>query len=74
MNAFETIKEGLEAKLKGKELTLESNFKDLGLDSLDLVDLVYQFEEELGVQFEDEELAGLKTVQDVVNLIESKQA
>ena len=60
--------------MKGKELTRESNFKDLGLDSLDLVDLVYQFEEELGVQFEDEELAGLKTVQDVVNLIESKQA
>ena len=74
MNAFETIKKELEPKLKGKELTLESNFKDLGLDSLDLVDLVYPFEEELGVQFEDEELAGLKTVQDVVNLIESKQA
>ena len=74
MNAYKKIKKELEPKLKGKELTLESNFKDLGLDSLDLVDLVYQFEEELGVQFEDEELAGLKTVQDVVNLIESKQA
>ena len=35
MNAFETIKKELEPKLKGKELTLESNFKDLGLDKSD---------------------------------------
>lgn len=67
------IKEGLEPKIKGKDLTLESTFKDLGLDSIDLVDLVFQFEEELGIEFEDEELTSLKTVGDVVSLIESKQ-
>ena len=73
MDVFTMIKKGLEPKIKGKDLTLESTFKDLGLDSIDLVDLVFQFEEELGIEFEDEELTSLKTVGDVVSLIESKQ-
>ena len=55
MNYFEQINEKLQPKLKGKELTLESTFKDLGIDSLDLVDLVFELEEELGVTFEDDE-------------------
>ena len=70
MNYFDQINEKLQPKLKGKELTLESTFKDLGIDSLDLVDLVFELEEELGVTFEDDELAGLKTCKDVVALIE----
>ncbi len=73
MDTLEMIKKELEPKLNGKEITLDSTFKDLGLDSLDLVELVFQFEEALGVQFEDDELASLKTVQDVVTLIESKK-
>ena len=73
MNYFDQINEKLQPKLKGKELTLESTFKDLGIDSLDLVDLVFELEEELGVTFEDDELAGLKTCGDVVALIESKK-
>lgn len=72
MNAFEMIKEELAPKLKGKELTLDSTFKDLKIDSLDLADLVFQFEEKLNIEFEEDELMNLKTVQDVVNLIDSK--
>ncbi|WP_164121755.1 phosphopantetheine-binding protein, partial [Sharpea azabuensis] len=56
MDYFDKIKEGLADKLKGKELTMDSEFKALGIDSLDLVDLVFQLEEELNTQFEDEEL------------------
>lgn len=72
MNTFEMIKEELAPKLKGKELTLDSTFKDLKIDSLDLADLVFQFEEKLNIEFEEDELMNLKTVQDVVNLIDSK--
>ena len=72
MTTFEKIKEALEPKLKGKELTLESTFKDFNIDSMDLADLVFDFEETLNIRFEDEELENLKTVQDVVNLIDSK--
>lgn len=74
MNTFEMIKKELEPKLKGKELTLESTFKDVNLDSFDLADLVYQMEENLGIVFEEDELMALKTVGDVVKLIDSKKA
>jgi len=73
MEYFDRIKERLEPKLKGKELTPDLSFKDLGIDSLDLVDLVFELEEEIHVQFEDEELLKLKTVQDLLDLIASKK-
>lgn len=73
MEYFDKIKERLEPKLKGKELTVDMAFKDLGIDSLDLVDLVFELEEEIGVQFEDDELLQLKTVQNLLDLIETKK-
>ncbi len=73
MEYFDKLKERLEPKLQGKELTKDSNFKELGIDSLDLVDLVFELEEEIGVEFEDEELLKLNTVQDLLNLIDSKK-
>lgn len=73
MEYFDKIKERLTPKLKGKELTKESVFKDLGIDSLDLVDLVFELEEEIGVQFDDDELLKIKTVQDLLDLIDTKK-
>lgn len=73
MDYFDKIKDRLSSKLKGQELTEESVFKDLGIDSLDLVDLVFELEEEIGVEFEDEELLQIKTVKDLLNLIDSKK-
>lgn len=72
MDYFDKIKEGLADKLDGQELTLVSNFKDLGIDSLDLVDLVFALEEEIGTQFEDDELLKIKTVRDLCELIDEK--
>ncbi len=45
---------------------------DLEIDSLELVDLTMNFESDLGVTIEDSELEGIKTVGDIVNLIEKK--
>lgn len=73
MNYFDTIKERLSSKLKGQELTKDSVLRDLGIDSLDLVDLVFELEEEIGVQFEDDELLNIKTVQDLLDLIDKKK-
>ena len=57
---------------KNKEVTLESNIKDLGLDSLDIVDLLMDMEEKYGIEFENEEMSSLVTVRDVVKAVESK--
>jgi acyl carrier protein len=45
---------------------------DLEIDSLELVDLTMNFESDLGVTIEDSELEGIKTVGDIVDLIEKK--
>ena len=73
MDYFDKINDRLSGKLKGKELTKESSFKELGIDSLDLVDLVFELEEEIGIEFEDEELLKLSTIQDLLDLIDSKK-
>jgi len=68
---FEKVKEVLvkELTLGEDEITLESNFEELGIDSLDLVELVMQLEEEFDITIE--ESSELKTVQDVVEYIKT---
>ena len=48
--------------------------KDLGLDSLDIVDMLMYVEEEFGVSIDDGDVAEMKTVTDVVKFIESQTA
>ena len=44
--------------------------KDLGADSLDLIELLTQLEDEHGIVIPDEEVEGLKTVGDVAAVLE----
>ena len=57
---------------KAKEVTLDSNIKELGLDSLDIVDLLMDMEEKYGIEFENEEMTSLVTINDVVSAISAK--
>ena len=45
---------------------------DLGADSLDIVELVMDMEEEFDVEIPDEEAEKLKTVNDVTSYLQSK--
>lgn len=47
---------------------------DLGIDSLDFVELSMEIESEFGITIEDGELAEVKTVQDIVNFVDNKLA
>lgn len=52
------------------ELALETSFKDdLGVDSLDLLELVMAFEEEYDIELNPEELEGIDTVGDICEFI-----
>ena len=69
---LEKVKEIIEDKLgvDGVEITAETNFKDdLGVDSLDLLELVMAFEEEYSIELDPEELEGIQTVGDVMEFI-----
>ena len=73
---FEKVKEVLVDAINVDEevITLESNLKDdLGIDSLAAVELSLELETEFDIRIEDEELAKLVTVADIVKLLESKQ-
>lgn len=55
------------------EVKLEASFKDdLGADSLDVVELVMELEEEFDMQIEDEDAEKISTVGTAVSFIESK--
>ena len=73
MNCFEEFKKIIATKVKNPDsITMESSLKDLGLDSLDLLEIVSEGEEKLNIRFEDDELITFKTISDVVNAAERK--
>ena len=73
---FEKVKAVIVEQLGVDEdqVTLEASFADdLGADSLDTVELIMAFEEEFGIEIPDTEAEKIKTVQDVVDYIESSK-
>ena len=70
---IEKVKEILAKKVDISNLKEDDSLSELGLDSLDLVETMIEIEEELGVEFTSEEIANLKTLKDVIKLIESKK-
>ncbi|MCC8048955.1 MAG: acyl carrier protein [Oscillospiraceae bacterium] len=52
------------------EITMDSSFKDLGIDSLDTVEMLMNLEDKLGKEIELEEK--VETVGDLVRYIEQR--
>ena len=56
------------------EVTLQASFRDdLGADSLDVVELVMELEDEFDMEITDEDAEKISTVGDAIAYIESKQ-
>ena len=73
---FENLKEALakQFEVDADSITMDTNLiDDLGADSVDLVELSMSMEDAFGLdEFDEEEVAGLKTVGDTVNFLVSK--
>lgn len=59
--------------IKTGQLTENSTLKDIGIDSLDLVEVLLELEKELNITFSDDELLGCRSISDVVNLVAKKK-
>ena len=58
------------ADVKPEDITLETNVRtDLGLNSLELVNMAVAIEDEFGVEIPDREALGIETVADTIELI-----
>ena len=80
MASVEEIKEKVigivsnQLNIPKEEIRLESAFiADLKADSLDLVELVMEFEDEFGVQIPESDQDKIQSVGDAVNYIMEKQ-
>ena len=75
MSTFEKIREVVARRLSISDLSKikeESSFiDDLGADSLDIVELIMQLEDEFGVDIPDDEAEKILTIGDAVNYIDS---
>ena len=72
MAVVDTVKTILSKRIDISALKEDDDLSALGLDSLDLVEVMIEIEEEVGVEFTSDEIAELTTLKDVLNLIEKK--
>jgi acyl carrier protein len=71
----EKVKDIIEKELgvEREKLTDDANFiEDLGADSLDIVELVMEFEKEFNIDIPDEDAEKLKTVGDAMAYLNQK--
>ena len=72
MNHLETLKSILAEKVDVSKVKEDDNLQSLGLDSLDLAEIMISIEDALGIEFTTSEILKLQTIKDVLNLIETK--
>lgn len=57
--------------VKLNKSNLNQNMKQLGIDSITVMSVIVQIEEELGITLDNDKLINLKTVQDLIDAIDS---
>ena len=73
--AFDKVKKIIAKNLSVSEekVTMEADFvNDLGADSIDLVEIYMDLEDEFNMSIPDQDLPNIKTVGDLVNFIDTK--
>ncbi len=74
---FETLKNLLveELQLDADDIKPEAELaNDLGINSIELADLVMLCEDKFGIEIQDDDIHKFVTVEDVVNYLEALQA
>ena len=71
MNSFEMVSNAIAKKLEVDVTTIkpESTLEELGLDSLDTFDIIFEAEDKLGIKVPNDQV-DVKTIQDMTNLLD----
>ena len=71
MNSFEMVTNAIAKKLEIDVATIkpESTLEELGLDSLDTFDIIFEAEDKLGIKVPNDQV-DVKTIQDMTNLLD----
>lgn len=72
MDKINEIKERLAKAAHKDNIDESSNLRELGLDSLDIVELLLDLEEAYGVHFDDMDMSNLVTVKDLLDAVASQ--
>lgn len=75
MDTFETLRDIIVDKFEKDPATItpDATFETLQIDSLDTFDIIFEAEEKFDIKVPNEQV-DIKTVQDVVNLIDKLRA
>lgn len=71
-NKMDEIRKMFAERIHADHVDDSKSLKDLGLDSLDVVEMCLDLEDKYGIQFSTEELSGFKTVGDLLSSIDKK--
>lgn len=72
---LETFREQLEGfEVKPDQVSEDSSFDVLGLDSLDVVELSVRVEDVYGIDIEEDDLEGVTTIGDAIDVVLRKVA
>lgn len=71
MDSFELVSNAIAKKLEIDVATIkpESTLEELGLDSLDTFDIIFEAEDKLGIKVPNDQV-DVKTIQDMTNLLD----
>ena len=69
---FEKIRDVISEKMgiDKEKITMESSFVgDLNIDSISMIDLIMELEDEYGIEFDEDQADSIKTIADVIDYI-----
>ncbi|MCL1918428.1 MAG: acyl carrier protein [Peptococcaceae bacterium] len=75
MDVFAKVKELVLARfsLEEDDISLETTFESVGADSLDIVELIMEIEEEFEIEIPDEDMKKMATVGDMVEYLKENR-
>jgi acyl carrier protein len=74
LRMFEKVKKVIAKQLGIGEEEIQENttFEDLGIDSLEIFEVIMALEDEFDIEIPNEDVENIKTIDDITNYIQSK--